>query len=180
MDKNKIPTKKGPAGPPSGCFYHIASKLLCGTVLRVRLLNLCHELSPVPLGLTRLWALPEIPSNPFRFVKIQRVRRFLRSRGVEISLGGCREGDVLEVPDAGAVYATQTYRLGEVVVKTTELATADGKVFTFNQTWSRRSGMHGESRDPLRLIAPIRMRFHRDWKTSPAWFDGSSDVLHPS
>ena len=87
---------------------------------------------------------------------------------------------MLEVPGADAVYATQTYSLGEVVVKTTELVTADGKVFTFNQTWSRRSGMHGESRDPLRLIAPIRMRFHRDWKTSPAWFDGSSDVLHPS
>jgi len=180
VDKTNIPNKKGPAGPPSGCFYHIASKLLCGAVLRVRLLNLCHELSPVPLGLTRLWALPEIPSNPFRFVKIPQVRRFLRPRAVEISLGGCREGDVLEVPGADAVYATQTYRLGEVVVKTTELVTADGKVFTFNQTWSRRSGMHGESRDPLRLIAPIRMRFHRDWKTSPAWFDGSSDVLHPS
>jgi len=128
----------------------------------VRLLSLRHMLSPAPLGFTRVWMLREAPRNPFRFVKIQRVRRFFRSRAVEVSLGGCREGDVLEVPGADAVYATQTYRLGEVVVKTTELVTANGKVFTFNQTWSRRSGMHGESRDPPRLIAPIRMRFHRD------------------
>jgi hypothetical protein len=98
--------------------------------------------------------LPETPPNPFRFVKIRRVRRLLRPGAVEVNLGGRREGDVLELPDAGAVYATQTYRVGKVVVKTIELVTADGKVFTFNQTWSERSGMRGESRDPPRLIAP--------------------------
>jgi hypothetical protein len=73
---------------------------------------------------------------------------------VEVNLVGHREGDVLELPDAGAVYATQTYKVGEVVVKTTELVTADSGVFTFNETWSGRSGTHGESRDPPRLIAP--------------------------
>jgi hypothetical protein len=98
--------------------------------------------------------LRETPRNPFRFVKVQRVRSFLRRGAVEVELDGRREGDVLELPDAGAAYAMQTCRVGEIVVKTVELVTADGKVFTFNQTWSRRSGTHGESRDPLRLIAP--------------------------
>lgn len=120
----------------------------------MRLLNLRHELSPAPLGLTRLWVLREAPMNPFRFVKVRRFRRFLRRGAVEVNLGGRWEGDVLEFPDAGAVYATQTYRVGEGVVKTVELVTADGKVFTFNQMWSERSRMRGESRGPPRLMAP--------------------------
>jgi hypothetical protein len=121
-------------------------------------LNLRHELSPAPLGFTRVWMLRETPRNPFRFVKIRRVRSFLRPGAVEVELDGHREGDLLELPDAGAVYAMQTCRVGEVVVKTVELVTADGKVFTFNQMWSERSGMRGESRDSPRLIAPAR--FH--------------------
>jgi len=120
----------------------------------VRLLSLRHTLSPAPLGFTRVWTLREAPRNPFRFVKVRQVRSFLRRGAVEVDLDGRREGDLLELPNAGAVYATQTYRVGEVVVKTIELVTADGEVFTFNQMWSERSGMRGESRDPPRLIAP--------------------------